>query len=108
MPKQTTIRLPIELTQNVDELAERLGFSRSDIIKTAILRYLLTDHLNDFNETTVGSGNFVRTVVYLNDNLKGYLKHLSTVTNTSINALIIYATSKTCNYYSKLLTELGL
>lgn len=108
MPKQTTIRLPKGLSQRLDELASRLGFSRSDLIKTAILKYLVTDKSSDFSETTVGSGDFVRTVIYLNDNLKGYLKQLSASLGTSVNALIIYASSKTCDYYSELLTELGL
>lgn len=107
MKKQTTIRLPKELVDNLDTLSDKLGFTRSDLIKSAVLKYLVSDKLDDFQEVTAGSSEFTRTGIYFNDNLKEILTHQAKLNDTSINALVIYSASKTYDYYSKLLKELG-
>lgn len=105
--KQTTIRMPAELNQKLDSLSDKLGFTRSDLIKSSVLTYLVSKELTDFEPVTVGSGDFVRTGIYFNDNLKELLEKQAESNNTSINSLIIYSAEKTYEYYSKLLEELG-
>ena len=107
MKKQTTIRLPKKLVNNLDSLSDNLGFTRSDLIKSAVLKYLVSDKLEGFQEITSGSGEVIRTGIYFNENLKGILSRQAKANNTSINALVIYSASKTYEYYSKLLKELG-
>lgn len=105
--KQTTVRIPIELSQKLDTLGNKLGFTRSDLIKTAVLKYLVSNDLADFQPLAVGSGDFVRTGIYFNDNLRSLLEKQAETHNTSINALIIYSAEKTFEYYSELLEQLG-
>lgn len=105
----TTIRLPIELDQQMVNLAEHLGFTKTDMIKTGILDYLVTpDKLNDFQEIKIGSGSFKRTGIRFSDTLKNILQRQAKTQNVSINSLIVYATEKTYEHYSKLLKEQGL
>lgn len=104
----TTIRLPVELEQNIVKLAKQLGFSKADLVKNAILRYLITDELTDFEEIKIGSGEFRRIGIRFNDNIKAILQYQAKQQGVSVNSLIIYATNKTYEYYSKLLAELGL
>ena len=68
--KQTTIRMPAELNQKLDSLSDKLGFTRSDLIKSSVLTYLVSKELNDFEPVTVGSGDFVRTGIYFNEDRK--------------------------------------
>lgn len=106
--KQTTIRIPARLASNVAKLAKVIGFTKVDIIKMAILEQLFVSDLTKFHPTTVGSGNFVRTAISLNDNMKEYLQRLAEAQKVSVNSLIVFATNKTYEHYSKLLKEQGL
>lgn len=108
MKKQTTVRLPSDVIDKLDILSDKLGFTRSELIKTGVLRYLVSDNLDDFQDMPIGSGEFTRTGIYFNDNLKQILAKQAKLKNTSINSLVIYSALKTYAYYSKLLKELGL
>lgn len=105
--KQTTIRIPSKLNQKLNQLSDKLGFTRSDLIKSSVLTYLVSKELKDFEPLAVGSGDFVRTGIYFNDNLKDLLEKQARANNTSINSLVIYSAEKTYEHYSNLLKELG-
>ena len=104
----TTVRLPSELDDQITQLGLKLGFTKTELIKAAVLRQLATNNLSNFEEIKVGSGDFKRTWIRFNNTFKQLLQHQAKQQGVSVNSLIIYATNKTYEYYSKLLAELGL
>ena len=104
----TTVRLPSELDDQITQLGLKLGFTKTELIKAAVLRQLATNNLSNFEEIKVGSGDFKRTGIRFNNTFKQLLQHQAKQQGVSVNSLIIYAMNKTYEYYSKLLAELGL
>ena len=106
--RPTTVRLPSKLDDQITQLGSELGFTKTELIKAALLRQIATNNLSNFEEIKIGSGDFKRTGIRFNSTFKQLLQQQAKSRGVSVNSLVVYATNKTYEYYSKLLAELGL
>ena len=108
MTHTITMRLPKELADNLTELADNLGLTRSEMIRTAILKYVVVDNIPEYSQLKVSSNDYVRSSIKLNDLLFSIVENQAKNNQTSVNSLIVFAAQKTFDYYSELLTKLDL
>src|SRR5699024_1928922 len=108
MTHTITMRLPKELADNLTELADNLGLTRSEMIRTAILKYVVVDNIPEYSQLKVSSNDYVRSSIKLNDLLFSIVENQAKNNHTSVNSLIVFAAQKTFDYYSELLTKLDL
>ena len=50
----TTVRLPSELDDQITQLGLKLGFTKTELIKAAVLRQLATNNLSNFEKASTG------------------------------------------------------
>ena len=106
--KINTIRLPQKVNDQLLGLGNELGFSRSDLIKTAILKYLVTEKIKNFKPVKIGKGEYIRTGIILNPLMERILNKKAEELNVSVNSLIIFASQQIYEEYSLLIKELNL
>ncbi|EAC7181331.1 TPA: hypothetical protein O2E65_001545 [Listeria monocytogenes] len=104
-----TLRLPVELNQQLTKVAKTLGFTKTNLIRLAIHDYLDSENLEDL-ESILSEYNDTKYRMVLNVNAitLDILNKQSEKYNMSINKLLVYAAKKSLLHYSRLIKKLEL
>lgn len=108
MTQKLTIRLPKDLSDDLSLLGKELGMSKSDMIKTSILKYLVTNDMEDFKDFSIDKKEVFRSTMNVSDSLYKILEKQAKKYGTTINFLIIFSAKKTFDYYSDILKSINI
>lgn len=108
MTQKITIRLPKNLSDDLSLLGKELGMSKSDMIKTSILKYLVTNDMEDFKDFSIDKKETFRSTMNVSDSLYKILEKQAKAYETTINFLIIFSAKKTFDYYSEILKNINI
>lgn len=104
-----TLRLPIELNEQITEVSKLLGFTKTNLIRLSIYEYLDKDTLPDLNTIISEYSDFkYRMVFNINQSTYQILEKQAKNYNLPINKLLVYSSKKALTYYSKLIDKLEL
>lgn len=104
-----TLRLPVELNEQITKVSKALGFTKTNLIRLSIYEYLDQDELPDLNATISEYNDFkYRMVLNINQATYQILEKQSKSYNLPINKLLVYSSKRALTYYSKLIDKLEL